>query len=160
MRNLNLTAKQELSHHQTAYVTAFDSLLGDVVHDHFAEDDELRPLAAAYADAEEALEWREEDLEDSDPVSVAIEQSVEQLSWTVEKRAAERVAELCEQVATEADAAWLDIHDEADLRAAHAEAREWLSSNTNAAERAGVDYGNALPDVDELLEAEEVSADV
>ena len=160
MRDLNLTAKRELSGHQAAYVTAFDTLLADVVHDHFVEDEQLRALAAAYADAEEALENREDNLEAADPISVSIEQSVGKLSWAIEKRAAERVAEICERVATEADDKWLDVHDEADVRAAHAEAREWLSTNTNAGERAGVDYGDALPEVDKLLEAEEVTPDV
>ena len=160
MRDLNLSAKRELSGHEAAYATAFDTLLGDVIHDRFVEDEQLRALAAAYADAEEALEYREDNLEASDPVSVAIEQSSGKLSWAIEKRAAERVAELCGRVATEADATWLDVHDEADVRAAHAEAREWLSANTNAAERAGVDYGDALPDVDDLFADEEVPADV
>ncbi|GAA0539554.1 hypothetical protein ABNG02_15780 [Halorubrum ejinorense] len=158
MSRLSRTARKELSKHQSPYVSGFDSLLGDVVHDHFAEDEQLNALAAACADAEEALEIREESLDESDPVSTAMETSVGKLIWAIEKRARERVAELCEEVATEADAAWLDIHDEEEVRAAHAEAREWLSVNTNAAERAGVDYGDALPDVDELLEAEEVSA--
>ena len=160
MRNLNHTARKELSKHQSPYVSGFDSLLGDVVHDHFAEDEQLEALAAAYADAEEALEIREESLEAADPVSTAMETSVGKLTWAIEKRARERIAELCEQVATEADATWLDVHDEADVRAAHAEAREWLSTNTNPAERADVDYGDALPDIDELLAAEEVTADV
>lgn len=158
MSRLSRTARKELSKHQSPYVSGFDSLLGDVVHDHFAEDEQLNALAAAYADAEEALEVREKSLDESDPVSVAMETSVEKLTWAIEKRSRERIAELCEKVATEADHMWLDVHDENELRTAHAEAREWLSTNTNPAERAGVGYGNALPEVDELLEAEEVSA--
>ena len=161
MPNLNRSARTVLSDHQSPYVSGFDTLLADVVHDHFVEDDQLRALADAYAHAEEAMEYREDTLDESDPVSVAIETSVGKLSWAIQKRARERIAELCEEVATEADHMWLDVHDEAEVRAAHAEAREWLSRNTNPAERAGVSYGDAaLPDVDELLEAEEVTPDV
>ncbi|OYR51525.1 hypothetical protein DJ73_13085 [Halorubrum sp. Ea1] len=158
MRDLNRTAKKELSYHEETFVEAFDTLLADVIHDRFQEDEQLRQMAAAYGAADTACSQREDE-HDYDTTASNLDKATGHVKYAIEQRSYERLAELCELVATEAGE-WTDVHDEADLRAAVSEAREWLAHNTNPAERAGVAYGSALPDVDELFTAEEVTADV
>ena len=158
MRDLNRTAQKELSRHQETFVEAFDTLLADVIHDRFQEDAQLRQLAAAYGAADEACTQREDEHAYDDATS-SLDKATGHITYAIEQRKYERLAELCELVATDAGE-WADVHDEEDLRAAVSEAREWLAHNTNPAERAGVAYGSALPDVDELFAGEEVTPDV
>jgi len=158
MRNLNRTAQKELSRHQETFVEAFDTLLADVIHDRFQEDDQLRQLAAAYGATHTACTQREDEYGYDDAAS-NLDEATGHVKYAIEQRKYERLAELCELVATDAGK-WTDVHDEDDLRAAVSEAREWLARNTNPAERAGVAYGSALPDVDELFAGEEVTVDV
>ena len=158
MRNLNRTAQKELSRHEETFVEAFDTLLADVIHDRFQEDEQLRQLAAAYGAVDTACPQREDEHAYDDAAS-NLDKATGHVKYAIEQRKYERLAELCELVATDAGE-WTDIHDEDDLRAAVSEARQWLAHNTNPAERAGVDYGGALPDVDDLFAAEEVTPDV
>ena len=158
MRNLNRTAKKELSRHEETFVEAFDTLLADVIHDRFQEDDQLRQLAAAYGATHTACTQREDEY-DYDDAASNLDEATGHIKYAIEQRKYERLAELCELVATDAGE-WTDVHDEDDLRSAVWEARQWLARNTNPAERAGVDYGSTLPDIDELFAAEEVPADV
>ncbi|MDB2283679.1 hypothetical protein PM038_00115 [Halorubrum ezzemoulense] len=158
MRDLNRTAKKELSRHQGTFVEAFDSLLADVIHDRFQKDEQLRQLAAAYGAVDTACTQRE-DGNGYDNAASNLDKATGHVKFAIEQRKYERLAELCEFVATDAGE-WTDIHDEEDLRPAVWGARQWLARNTNPAERAGVAYGSALPDVDNLFAGEEVTADV
>jgi hypothetical protein len=157
MRDLNRTAKKELSHHESKFGEAFDTLLADVIHDRFQEDEQLRQMAAAYGAVDTACTQREDE-QDYDAAASNLDKATGHVKYAIERRSYERLAELCELVATDAGE-WTDVHDEDDLRMAVREARQWLAHNTNPAERAGVAYGNALPDVDDLFAAEGVPAD-
>lgn len=158
MRDLNRTAKKELSHHESTFVEAFDTLLADVIHDRFQEDEQLQQLAAAYGATHMACTQREDEY-DYDYAASNLDEATGHIKYAIKQRKYERLAEICELVATEAGK-WTDVHDEEDLRSAVWEARQWLARNTNPAERAGVDYGNVLPEVDDLFADREVSADV
>ncbi|WP_058366940.1 hypothetical protein [Haloparvum sedimenti] len=153
MQNLNISARKRLSKVQRPYVEGFDTTLADVMHDYLPEDTQSRHLAAAFAEAEHALQEREDALE-YDDVASGLDREVQgKLHWALEKRTRERVAELCVETIEDA-AADVDDRDpeyEQKLREAAAEAREWLSMNTNPAERADVPYGpEELPDVEEV----------
>jgi len=156
MPNLNRSAKKELTEQMEPYVRAFDTLVGDVIHDTFADDPQLRRLASIVAETNHAQDDRREQDEGGSEEWDALQRANERVSWVLERRGQEVIAEKCEHVATQAGS-WTDAHDEDDLREAVWEARQWLAQNTNAAERADVEYGDTLPDVDELFAAEEVS---
>ena len=158
MRDLNRIAKKELSRHESKFASAFDTLLADVIYDRFQEDEHLRQMAAAYGAVDTACTQREDE-QGYDDAASNLDKATGHVKYAIERQSYERLAELCELVATDAGE-WTDVHDEDDLRSAVSEAREWLAHNTNPAERAGVAYGSALPDVDELFAAEEVTADV
>ncbi|ELZ48965.1 hypothetical protein C464_06125 [Halorubrum coriense DSM 10284] len=149
MRDLNRTAEKEISRLESKFADAFDTLLGDVIHDRFREDEQLQQMAAAYGTVDAACTHRDDENGYDDAAS-NLDKATGHVKFAIEKRSYERLAELCELVAKDAGE-WADIHDEDDLREAVWEARQWLARNTNPAERAGVDYGNTLPDVDELF---------
>lgn len=155
MASLTITARRRISNAREPFVEGFDTLLADVVFDYFEEDEQLKQLASASAEANAALGKRDTS-DEFDEVSTAIDHGIGRLDWAIEQRARERVAELCEKTVLEG-AEWTDFHDEEDVREAMTEARSWLAHNTNAAERAGVDYGDLLPSDAELFE--EVAAD-
>lgn len=152
MQSLSLKARKQLGRHQEQFVEAFDSMLGDVVHDLFMDDPQLRRLAGAWAETEYASIEREDQC-GYDDVAQSLDEATGKISWALEQRAYERIAELCEMTVTDVGE-WTDVHSEEECREAATEAREWLGRNTNAAERAGVDYGEALPSNHELFKTE------
>lgn len=143
MNNLSRGAEKRLSREVTAAVAGFDSvLLSNVIHDRFTEDDQLVHLAEAGARLQYAVDTRHRELAD-DETAEQLDLQHGVLSHSIEQRARERLAELCELIVTEAST-WDDHWDTMQIEAAVAEARIWLQTNTNAAERADVQYGAAL----------------
>jgi hypothetical protein len=63
--------------------------------------------------------------------------AAEALNDTVDDRVAEQVAQACAVIICEAGR-WTDSWEAAEIHAAQAEAREWVSENLDAVERAGV----------------------
>lgn len=150
MSHFSRQAKKELSRHETTFTEGFDTILADVIHDRLREDEQLRQVITAYTETEAALSQREDEQWYDDAAS-EIDDAVGRLRYAVRRRVREVVAELCSEVICDAGS-WTDVHDEEDLRETVEEAREWLSTNSNAAERAGVAYGSELPETDELFE--------
>ncbi|GAB3421487.1 hypothetical protein GCM10027435_25310 [Haloparvum alkalitolerans] len=143
MKNLSRDAEKRLSREVSAAVASFDSvLLSNVIHDRFTADDQLVHLAEASARLQYAVDTRRRELAD-DETAEQLDEQRSVLSHAIEQRARERLAELCELVVADAPT-WDNHWDTMQIETAVAEARTWLRTNTNAAERADVQYGAAL----------------
>ena len=156
MSNLNRSARKVLDKKMETYVGGFDSMLADVIHDTFADDPQLRRLALIVAEMNHAMDDRHNQY-GVDGEWAELDEAEQKVRGVLERRTREVIAETCETVAMDAPE-WTDVHSEETIEAAVLEAVEWLRHNTNSAERAGVAYGDELPDPDELFE--EVTADV
>jgi len=156
MPNLNRSAAKLLDKKMESYVSGFDSMLADVIHDTFADDPQLRRLATIVTETNYAIDDRDEQ-NGVDKEWSALDEASQKVTWVVERRTREVIAEKCETVAMDAPE-WTDVHSEEKIQAAVREAVEWLRHNTNPAERAGVAYGDELPDPDALFE--EATTDV
>lgn len=74
---------------------------------------------------------------DDDVVGTAAFRAAEKLNDQIDALVDEAIAEACRVIICETDD-WTDTWDQAEIDAARREAREWLQSNLDAAERAGV----------------------
>ncbi|ELZ35392.1 hypothetical protein [Halorubrum tebenquichense] len=154
MPNLNRSERKLLDEKMEPYVDGFDSMLADVIHDTFADDPQLRRLATIVTETDHAIDARDEQ-NGVDEEWSELDEASQKVTWVLERRTREVIAEKCETVALDATE-WTDVHSKEKIEAAVREAVEWLRHNTNPAERAGVAYGDELPDPDALFE--EVSA--
>ncbi|SEH60870.1 hypothetical protein SAMN05192561_11247 [Halopenitus malekzadehii] len=150
MPNLNRSARKLLDEKMEPYVDGFDSMLADVIHDTFADDPQLCRLATIVNETNHAIEDRDRQ-NGVDKEWSALNEASQKVTWVLERRTREVIAEKCETVALDAPG-WTDVHSKEKIEAAVREAVEWLNHNTNPAERAGVTYGEELPDPDALFE--------
>ena len=119
----------------------FDAaLLHNRVYDQVqGSHDREHDLARLVELTEDAYAFAEDDRDayGDDPIGDAAFDAAERLNDQVDAVVAEQVARACAVVATEAQD-WTDAWDREELAAARHEAREWLQTHTEAAERAGV----------------------
>jgi len=140
MPELHVSAEREQRELADRYCTDFDeTVLRDAVHDRIVADEQLGQLLDLHYRAESAEATRREAV-GTDTNAKTIRDVSGRVRNLATQRAREIVAEACERVRENA-VAWADddvrvqTHE---ARRAVAEAQEWLSHNSNPAERAGV----------------------
>lgn len=118
----------------------FDAtILHNTVYEDLGEDDHLAQLLDATAHAELAQEIREDALGSDGARVDDLGEAAGTLSHVAQTRAREVVAEACATVIQKGDQ-WVATghYDQEVVDEAQHEAREWLQTNTNVADRLGL----------------------
>jgi hypothetical protein len=113
--------------------------LHNKVFEDIGEDDQLARLCDAAAAADAARDLRISYHGEDVDFAEKIKDAEGQLRWVARQRALEVVAEACATVITDGDQ-WVDEGhwEQTTIDGAKHEAREWLQTHTNEADRVGV----------------------